>query len=44
MPVRLAVRTVVVEEPDWRRIDPEGRSFADLDDPADLAAWDPGPR
>ena len=38
------LRTLVVEEPDWRRIDPDGRSFADLDDPADLAAWDPGPR
>ena len=36
--------TLVVEEPEWRRIDPDGRSFADLDDPADLAAWDPGPR
>jgi molybdenum cofactor guanylyltransferase len=38
------LRTLVVEEPDWRRLDPDGRSFADLDDPADLAAWDPGPR
>jgi len=38
------LRTLVVEEPEWRRIDPDGRSFADLDDPADLAAWDPGPR
>jgi molybdopterin-guanine dinucleotide biosynthesis protein A len=38
------LRTLVVEEPDWRRIDPDGQSFADLDDPADLAAWDPGPR
>ena len=38
------LRTLVVEEPDWRRIDPDGRSFADLDDPADLAAWDPGAR
>ena len=45
-PCRLlaGLRTLVVEEPDWRRIDPDGRSFADLDDPADLAAWDPGPR
>src|SRR5215216_5403863 len=38
------LRTQVVEEPDWRRLDPDGRSFADLDDPADLAAWDAGPR
>jgi molybdopterin-guanine dinucleotide biosynthesis protein A len=38
------LRTLVVEEPDWRRVDPDGRSFADLDDPADLAAWDPGAR
>jgi molybdopterin-guanine dinucleotide biosynthesis protein A len=38
------LRTLVVEEPDWRRLDPDGRSFIDLDDPADLAAWDPGPR
>ena len=34
------LRTLVVEEPDWRRLDPDGRSFADLDDPADLEAWD----
>jgi molybdenum cofactor guanylyltransferase len=38
------LRTLVVEEPDWRRLDPDGRSFADLDDPDDLAAWDPRPR
>jgi molybdenum cofactor guanylyltransferase len=38
------LRTLVVEEPEWRPIDPDGRSFVDLDDPADLAAWDPGPR
>jgi molybdopterin-guanine dinucleotide biosynthesis protein A len=38
------LRTLVVEEPAWRRVDPDGRSFVDLDDPADLAAWDPGPR
>jgi molybdenum cofactor guanylyltransferase len=38
------LRTVVVEEPEWRRLDPDGRSFVDLDDPDDLAAWDPGPR
>ena len=33
------LRTVVVEEPEWRAIDPDGRSFVDLDEPADLAAW-----
>jgi molybdenum cofactor guanylyltransferase len=33
------LRTVVVEEPEWRTLDPDGRSFVDLDDPADLAAW-----
>jgi hypothetical protein len=33
-----------VEEPDWRALDPGGRSFVDLDDPADLAAWDRDPR
>ena len=38
------LRTVVVEEPEWRALDPDGRSFVDLDDPADLAAWDPGAR
>jgi molybdopterin-guanine dinucleotide biosynthesis protein A len=38
------LRTLVVEEPEWRRVDPDGRSFVDLDNPADLAAWDPGPR
>ena len=38
------LRILVVEEPAWRRVDPDGRSFVDLDDPADLAAWDPGPR
>jgi molybdopterin-guanine dinucleotide biosynthesis protein A len=36
------LRTVVVEEPQWRPLDPDGRSFVDLDDPADLAAWDRG--
>jgi hypothetical protein len=30
-----------VEEPQWRPLDPDGRSFVDLDDPADLDAWDP---
>ncbi len=34
-----ALRTRVVEEREWRRVDPEGRSFVDLDDPADLAAF-----
>jgi molybdopterin-guanine dinucleotide biosynthesis protein A len=38
------LRTVVVEEADWRPLDPDGRSFVDLDDPADLAAWDAGSR
>jgi molybdenum cofactor guanylyltransferase len=38
------LRTLVVEEPQWRPLDPDGRSFVDLDDPADLAAWDPGAR
>jgi hypothetical protein len=33
---------VVVEEAEWRAIDPDGRSFVDLDDPDDLAAWDAG--
>jgi molybdenum cofactor guanylyltransferase len=36
--------TVVVEEPAWRALDPGGRSFVDLDEPADLAAWDRGTR
>jgi molybdopterin-guanine dinucleotide biosynthesis protein A len=38
------LRTVVVEEPGWRPLDPDGRSFVDLDDPADLAAWDAAAR
>ena len=38
------LRTVVVEEPQWRPLDPDGRSFVDLDDPADVAAWDAGSR
>ena len=33
------LRTLVVEEPEWGALDPAGRSFVDLDDPADLAAW-----
>jgi molybdopterin-guanine dinucleotide biosynthesis protein A len=36
------LRTVVVEEPEWRALDPDGRSFVDLDEPADLAAWEAG--
>ena len=38
------LRAVVVEEPEWRALDPDGRSFVDLDDPADLAAWQAGRR
>ena len=38
-----ALRTLVVEEAEWRRLDPDGRSFADLDDPAAVAAWRRGP-
>src|SRR5919204_250903 len=34
-----ALRTLVVEDAGWRRLDPDGRSFADLDDPAAVAAW-----
>ena len=34
------LRTLVVEEAQWRPLDPDGRSFVDLDDPADLDAWD----
>jgi molybdopterin-guanine dinucleotide biosynthesis protein A len=37
-----ALDTVVVEEPQWRALDPDGHSFVDLDEPADLAAWDAG--
>ncbi len=29
----------ILPEPEWRRHDPDGRSFVDLDDPADLAAF-----
>jgi molybdenum cofactor guanylyltransferase len=36
--------TLVVEEPRWLALDPDGRSFVDLDDPADLAAWEAGTR
>jgi molybdopterin-guanine dinucleotide biosynthesis protein A len=38
------LQTVVVEEPEWRALDPDGRSFVDLDDPDDLAAWETGRR
>jgi molybdenum cofactor guanylyltransferase len=38
------LRTVVVDEPEWRALDPDGRSFVDLDDPDDLAAWETGRR
>ena len=34
------LRTLVVEEPRWRALDPDGRSFVDLDDSADLEAWE----
>lgn len=34
-----ALRTRVVEEREWRRVDPTGASFVDLDDPTDLAAF-----
>src|SRR5512133_640465 len=34
------LRTLVVEEPRWRALDPDGRSFVDLDDQADLEAWE----
>jgi molybdopterin-guanine dinucleotide biosynthesis protein A len=32
-----ALRTRVIEELQWRRVDPDGASFVDLDDQADLA-------
>jgi molybdopterin-guanine dinucleotide biosynthesis protein A len=38
------LRTLVVEEAGWRPLDPDGHSFVDLDDPADLAAWEAGAR
>jgi len=37
-----SLRPRVLEEAEWRRLDPDGRSFTDLDDPADLAAWQAG--
>jgi molybdopterin-guanine dinucleotide biosynthesis protein A len=38
-----ALRTLVVAEAEWRLLDPDGRSFVDLDDPAALAAWERRP-
>lgn len=35
-----ALRTRVLEEPEWRQADPDGRSFLDLDDPEDLQVWE----
>jgi molybdopterin-guanine dinucleotide biosynthesis protein A len=29
----------ILEEAEWRRFDPDGRSFVDLDDPAAVTAW-----
>jgi molybdopterin-guanine dinucleotide biosynthesis protein A len=29
----------LLDEAEWRPLDPDGRSFVDLDDPAALAAW-----
>ncbi|HZC99610.1 MAG TPA: NTP transferase domain-containing protein, partial [Actinomycetes bacterium] len=40
----VALRTRVLDEPEWRLVDPEGASFVDLDDPADLAAFRVRPR
>jgi len=37
-----SLRPRVLEEAEWRPLDPDGRSFVDLDDPADLAAWQAG--
>jgi molybdopterin-guanine dinucleotide biosynthesis protein A len=34
-----ALATRVVAEPEWRPLDPDGRSFVDLDDPADVERW-----
>jgi molybdopterin-guanine dinucleotide biosynthesis protein A len=34
-----ALGAQVLEEPAWRRFDPDGASFVDLDDPADLEVW-----
>src|SRR6266511_2051839 len=38
-----ALRTRVLDEPAWRPLDPDGASFLDLDDPADLAAFQARP-
>ncbi|HYT25980.1 MAG TPA: NTP transferase domain-containing protein [Actinomycetota bacterium] len=32
----------VLDEAEWRPLDPDGSSFVDLDDPGDLAAWESG--
>lgn len=34
-----ALQTRVVEEPEWREVDPGGESFVDLDHPDDVAAF-----
>ena len=34
-----AVGARILEPPEWRAADPDGRSFTDLDTPGDLAAW-----
>jgi molybdopterin-guanine dinucleotide biosynthesis protein A len=34
-----AVGARILEPPEWRAADPDGRSFTDLDTPADLDAW-----
>lgn len=35
-----ALDTRVLEEPEWRAADPDGRSFVDVDDPQDLQVWE----
>ena len=37
------LRTRVLAEAEWRPLDPAGESFIDLDDPADLAAFEARP-
>jgi molybdenum cofactor guanylyltransferase len=32
----------VLDEAEWRPLDPDGSSFVDLDDPGELAAWESG--
>jgi molybdenum cofactor guanylyltransferase len=34
------LRVEVVDEPSWRRLDPDGATAVDLDTPEDLAAWE----